>query len=308
MANYKERNWGNIAKLADNTKKAATALLKWAESENIEVLIYETIRTKAQQAENVKKGASQTMKSYHLTGQALDFVPAKGSAVQWDGYGRADIKKFIAKAKALGFEWGGEWKGFIDKPHLQFNYKGYGSDTFNGKGTTGTTGAATNQTPKPATNGGALGLVDYLNSKKIDSSFANRKKLAAKHGVLNYTGTAAQNTALLAKLKGTTTQTSTPQSAKPSTATPKKKADRQFNEKGVYTAKTTVAIKYEPKVKASQVAKLTKGEKVHYSRVAFSDGYVWVQYLRSNGRKAWACAGKASADNSKNAEAYGTFK
>ncbi len=66
--------------------------------------------------------------------------------------------------------------------------------------------------------------------------------------------------------------------AKPPTTAPKKKADRQFNEKGVYTAQTTVAIKYEPKVKAVQVAKLTKGEKVHYSRVAFSDGDIWVQY------------------------------
>ncbi|EUJ59568.1 L-alanoyl-D-glutamate peptidase [Listeria fleischmannii FSL S10-1203] len=164
MSYYKERNWGNIAKLADNTKKAATTLLNWAESEGIEVLIYETIRTKEQQAENVKKGASQTIKSYHLTGQALDFVPAKGSTVQWDGYGRAEIKNFVAKAKSLGFEWGGDWKSFIDKPHLQFNYKGYGSDTFNGKGTS--TNAGTTSMPKPVTNSGALGLVDYLKSKK----------------------------------------------------------------------------------------------------------------------------------------------
>ncbi|MGJ8729290.1 N-acetylmuramoyl-L-alanine amidase [Listeria aquatica] len=87
-----------------------------------------------------------------------------------------------------------------------------------------------------------------------------------------------------------------------------KKPNRQYAEKGIYTANTTVAIKYSPFVRANQVARLTPGESVHYRRVAFSDGYVWVQYMRSIGRLAWACAGQASADNSKNADKYGTFK
>ncbi|WP_430534480.1 M15 family metallopeptidase [Listeria rocourtiae] len=190
---YSERSWGNIAKLANDTKAKATELFKYAEDNNIEVLIYETIRTKAQQEANVASGASQTMKSYHLVGQALDFVPTKGSATIWDGYERADIKKFIAKAKALGFEWGGDWKGFVDKPHLQNNYKGYGTDTF------GDAPSKSPQTPsKPSASGS---IVDYLNSKKIDSSMANRKKLAVQYGIANYTGTASQNTALLNKLK-----------------------------------------------------------------------------------------------------------
>ncbi|MBC1913068.1 N-acetylmuramoyl-L-alanine amidase [Listeria booriae] len=58
----------------------------------------------------------------------------------------------------------------------------------------------TSNTSKPSANVGGS-VVDYLNSKKIDSSMANRKKLAAKYGITNYTGTAAQNTQLLAKLK-----------------------------------------------------------------------------------------------------------
>ncbi|MBC1229828.1 M15 family peptidase [Listeria booriae] len=185
---YSDRSWGNIAKLANDTKAKATALFKYAEDNNIEVLIYETIRTKAQQEANVKSGASQTMKSYHLVGQALDFVPTKGAATIWDGYERADIKDFIKKAKSLGFEWGGDWKGFVDKPHLQNNYKGYGTDMFG------------NTESKPTVNAGGS-IVDYLNSKKIDSSMTNRKKLAAKYGIANYTGTADQNTQLLNKLK-----------------------------------------------------------------------------------------------------------
>ena len=57
-------------------------------------------------------------------------------------------------------------------------------------------------------------IVDYLNSIKVDSSPTNRKKIAAVHGISNYTGTAAQNTKLLESVKNngvtpkkTTTQT-----------------------------------------------------------------------------------------------------
>ncbi|EAE2765974.1 M15 family peptidase [Listeria monocytogenes] len=192
---YYSRSLANVNKLADNTKAAARKLLDWSESNGIEVLIYETIRTKEQQAANVNSGASQTMRSYHLVGQALDFVMAKGKTVNWGGYRSANAKKFIAKAKALGFTWGGDWDGFVDNPHLQFEYKGYGTDTF-GKG------ASANVPAKPNTqSNSSLGLVDYMNMNKLDSSFANRKKLATSYGIKNYSGTASQNTTLLAKLK-----------------------------------------------------------------------------------------------------------
>ncbi|EAD1017111.1 M15 family peptidase, partial [Listeria monocytogenes] len=190
---YYSRSLANVNKLADNTKAAARKLLDWSENNGIEVLIYETIRTKEQQSANVASGASQTMRSYHLVGQALDFVMAKGKTVNWGGYRSANAKKFIAKAKALGFTWGGDWDGFVDNPHLQFEYKGYGTDTF-GKG------ASTSNSSKPSANANtnSLGLVDYMNLNKLDSSFANRKKLANQYGIKDYKGTATQNTTLLA--------------------------------------------------------------------------------------------------------------
>ena len=40
-------------------------------------------------------------------------------------------------------------------------------------------------------------IVDYLKSINVDSSFENRKKLAEKNGIANYTGSAEQNTLLL---------------------------------------------------------------------------------------------------------------
>ncbi|EAE5597800.1 M15 family peptidase [Listeria monocytogenes] len=198
---YYSRSLANVNKLADNTKAAARKLLDWSENNGIEVLIYETIRTKEQQSANVASGASQTMRSYHLVGQALDFVMAKGKTVDWGAYRSDKGKKFVAKAKSLGFEWGGDWSGFVDNPHLQFNYKGYGTDTF-GKG------ASANVPAKPNTQStSSLGLVDYMVSKKMDSSFSNRAKLAAKYGIKGYKGTASQNITLLAKLKGSSAKT-----------------------------------------------------------------------------------------------------
>lgn len=45
-------------------------------------------------------------------------------------------------------------------------------------------------------------IVDYLKSIGVDSSMANRKKLAAKYGIRNYRGTSEQNLQLLKKMRG----------------------------------------------------------------------------------------------------------
>lgn len=45
-------------------------------------------------------------------------------------------------------------------------------------------------------------IVDYLNSKGRDSSFAARQRLAQQYGISNYSGTATQNNLLLDKLQG----------------------------------------------------------------------------------------------------------
>jgi LysM repeat protein len=48
---------------------------------------------------------------------------------------------------------------------------------------------------------GSLSLVDYLKANDMDSSFANRAALAQQYGIMEYSGTAAQNLAILSKLK-----------------------------------------------------------------------------------------------------------
>lgn len=128
---YNSRNLTTIKELAPNTEAAANKLYEFCVKNKIEILIYDGIRTEAEQRANVARGVSKTMRSYHLVGQALDFVPvdAKGNP-QWNlaAYKTDGIKKMIAFAKTVGFEWGGDWKTFVDAPHLQFNFKGYGTD------------------------------------------------------------------------------------------------------------------------------------------------------------------------------------
>lgn len=62
-------------------------------------------------------------------------------------------------------------------------------------------GETVSQTPPNNVYTG-VSIVAYLNSIGVDSSFNNRKNLAAQHGINNYTGTAEQNTRLLKILRG----------------------------------------------------------------------------------------------------------
>ncbi|MFJ7808624.1 SH3 domain-containing protein [Bacillus cereus] len=172
---YHNRNVSNLNKLADNTKAAAFKWYQYCIDNGIEVLIYETIRTVEQQREYVRKGASQTMRSYHLVGQALDFVPIQSNGTEdWNGYNKEPWASAIRYAKQIGFEWGGDWKGFVDSPHLQYNYKGYGTDTF-GKG------AQNVVTPPPSND--SVGIA-YINSSNVNL----RKGPGTGYGVIRQLG------------------------------------------------------------------------------------------------------------------------
>ncbi|AMR02996.1 MULTISPECIES: SH3 domain-containing protein [Bacillus] len=172
---YHNRNVSNLNKLADNTKAAAFKWYQYCINNGIEVLIYETIRTVEQQREYVRKGASQTMRSYHLVGQALDFVPIQSNGTEdWNGYNKEPWASAIRYAKQIGFEWGGDWKGFVDSPHLQYNYKGYGTDTF-GKG-------AQNVVTSPPSND-SVGVA-YINGSNVNL----RKGPGTGYGVIRQLG------------------------------------------------------------------------------------------------------------------------
>lgn len=79
-------------------------------------------RTRAQQRELVRKGASKTMRSRHLTGHAIDVAPLIGGKPSWAWpayYPLAETIKEAARLEGVPIEWGGDWKSFKDGPHWQ---------------------------------------------------------------------------------------------------------------------------------------------------------------------------------------------
>jgi peptidoglycan LD-endopeptidase CwlK len=73
----------------------------------------------------VATGKSTTLKSKHLTGNAVDFACFdEAGKITWEAkYYKAvanHIKKIAAK-HAVKLVWGGDWKSFVDMPHIQLD-------------------------------------------------------------------------------------------------------------------------------------------------------------------------------------------
>jgi len=88
----------------------------------IDFIVVEGLRTKERQAYLVEKGASKTMNSRHLTGDAVDLAPIVDNKVPWDWkhfHPLAEAVKQAAKEVKVEVEWGGEWEGFPDAPHWE---------------------------------------------------------------------------------------------------------------------------------------------------------------------------------------------
>lgn len=131
---YHKRNLASIAELGDKTQVQVMKFYRYCVAEGVDILIYEAKRTLAEQKANVAKGASETMKSYHLVGQAIDFVPVVNGKADWGAYGTSGIQKVLHYAQTeCNLVWGGTWKTLVDKPHLQYSAIGYDKDTFSGK-------------------------------------------------------------------------------------------------------------------------------------------------------------------------------
>jgi peptidoglycan L-alanyl-D-glutamate endopeptidase CwlK len=57
--------------------------------------------------------------------QAVDVVPVRNGKCVWDASDPAwDI--VVAAYKAEGFDWGGDWVGFTEKPHFQMEVNDHG--------------------------------------------------------------------------------------------------------------------------------------------------------------------------------------
>lgn len=94
----------------------------------VDFTVLEGLRTQDRQVELVAKGASQTMRSRHLTGHAVDLGALIDGSVRWDWplyYKIAEAMKTAAQQLGVPIEWGGDWESFKDGPHFQLPWKDY---------------------------------------------------------------------------------------------------------------------------------------------------------------------------------------
>ena len=105
-----------------------TVVKRAIEITEVDFAVLEGVRSVARQEALVRAGASQTMRSRHLTGHAVDLGAYVGGSARWD-WPLYDKIALAMKAAAIelqiAIEWGGDWKSFKDGPHFQLTWEAY---------------------------------------------------------------------------------------------------------------------------------------------------------------------------------------
>ena len=94
----------------------------------VDFMVTEGLRTAERQAVLVRAGASQTVRSRHLTGHAVDVAALVEGQVRWDWplYARiAPAFKSASKTLNVPTVWGGDWRSLKDGPHFELDRKAY---------------------------------------------------------------------------------------------------------------------------------------------------------------------------------------
>lgn len=121
MSNY-QLSERSLARLEGVKPDLVRVVKRAIEITAIDFTVLEGVRTEERQRELVASGASQTMNSRHLTGDAVDLAPYVGGQVSWDWPLYYELEKYIKRAadiEGVVVEWGGDWKSFKDGPHWQ---------------------------------------------------------------------------------------------------------------------------------------------------------------------------------------------
>lgn len=88
----------------------------------VDFTVLEGLRTPERQKQLVSEGFSQTLKSKHLTGHAVDLGALVNGTVSWDKEPYYKIEKAMKQAAQelnIKVRWGGDFKSFFDAPHWE---------------------------------------------------------------------------------------------------------------------------------------------------------------------------------------------
>lgn len=114
-----------ISRLHPRIRGQARQLLINAERKGIKLRVVSGLRTYEEQAALYAQGRTapgpvvtnaRPGYSWHNFGLAFDVVPVDNGRENW---GTTKWPEIGALGKALGLEWGGDWSGFVDRPHFQ---------------------------------------------------------------------------------------------------------------------------------------------------------------------------------------------
>ena len=102
----------SLDRLAGVRPELKAVVLRAIELSKVDFGVSEGLRSRETQEQYVKAGKSQTMKSKHLTGEAVDLVAYVGSNVSWELNMYDDIADAMAQAAreaGLPMRWGAAW-------------------------------------------------------------------------------------------------------------------------------------------------------------------------------------------------------
>ena len=90
--------------------------------------ITEGLRTPERQQQLFNEGKSQTLRSRHITGHAVDIAVLIDGKITWEfpKYQLvSDHIKTVAKSLNIPIVWGGDWISFKDGPHFELDKSKY---------------------------------------------------------------------------------------------------------------------------------------------------------------------------------------
>jgi peptidoglycan L-alanyl-D-glutamate endopeptidase CwlK len=119
---YSSRSLKNLKGIHPDLRRVIDRALQ---ESPLDFIVIEGLRSLERQKQLVASGASQTLKSRHLTGHAVDLVPIGPNgkaAFDWPLYHKlGPAVKAAAEAEGVKLVWGGDWKNFKDGPHFELD-------------------------------------------------------------------------------------------------------------------------------------------------------------------------------------------
>lgn len=126
----------NVSRLHPRLKRLQKKLIAQCAARGLPIRITQEVRTAEEQdalyalgrtagGSIVTNARGSSYSSHHQWGTAFDFCRDDGKPPYEDG--DRFFEKVGAMGKALGLEWGGDWKSIVDKPHFQLPDWGSGT-------------------------------------------------------------------------------------------------------------------------------------------------------------------------------------